>query len=212
MLSLPSASPVKASTNNIKHRHPDPLVCHRPFCNFSDFTTKIRSRLGTVGKKKEQPSLEERKAGFRELRIALKVSSAETKARFSQALPGHLWRSGLGVRSLEIASAVQSITMRRLKTDKVNGQPIITLPPKTFEVRELEFTPEELDFYESMEKKSQARFIKYVRTNFKANYHHILVRSCCLICRLGCWKFLIVLSQCLSKNHVAAACEFTSPD
>lgn len=65
--------------------------------------------------------------------------------------------------------------MRRLKSDKVNGQPIITLPPKTIEVRELEFTLEEMDFYDSMEKQSQARFLKYVRQNFRQNYHHILV-------------------------------------
>ncbi|KAK9839761.1 hypothetical protein WJX84_000502 [Apatococcus fuscideae] len=113
---------------------------HRPFCDFSIFTSQIRSRLGTVSKKQNQPSLQERKEGFRELRIAL-----------------------------------QSITMRRLKSDKINGRPIITLPPKTIEIRELEFTPEEMDFYESMEKQSQARFLKYVRQNFRQNYHHILV-------------------------------------
>ena len=72
---------------------------------------------------------------------------------------------------------LQSITMRRLKSDKVNGQPIITLPPKTIDIKELDFTPEEMDFYESMEKQSQARFLKYVRQNFRQNYHHILVSS-----------------------------------
>ena len=47
----------------------------RPFCDFRFFTAQIRSRLGTIKKKGAQPSLEARRAGFRELRIALQVCS-----------------------------------------------------------------------------------------------------------------------------------------
>ena len=75
------------------------------------------------------------------------------------------------------------MTLRRQKSDKeADGRPIVVLPPKTVRVVQCAFTPEERDFYESMEKRTQAQFQKYVREGWAQNYAHILVRV--LIIRL----------------------------
>ena len=44
-------------------------------------------------------------------------------------------------------TVVKSICLRRTKTDQVNGRPLVQLPNKKIEVKELEFTEEERTVY-----------------------------------------------------------------
>ena len=67
------------------------------------------------------------------------------------------------------------MTLRRTKKEEVNGRPIIVLPEKNIEVVEKRMTSDESVFYRQLESKSQDKFNKYVRDNWRSNYHHILV-------------------------------------
>lgn len=40
----------------------------------------------------------------------------------------------------------------------LDGEPIITLPPKTINLKKVDFTPEERDFYRTLEADSRAQF------------------------------------------------------
>ena len=44
-------------------------------------------------------------------------------------------------------TVVKSICLRRTKTDQVNGRPLVSLPNKKIEVKELEFTEDERTVY-----------------------------------------------------------------
>lgn len=71
---------------------------------------------------------------------------------------------------------MQAVTLRRMKSDQYNGQPLVVLPPKVITVSEMQFSEEEEAIYTAFEDKSQLDFKEYVRKGFGANYSHILVR------------------------------------
>lgn len=70
----------------------------------------------------------------------------------------------------------QAVTLRRMKSDQYNGQPLVVLPPKVITLSEVQFSEEEEAIYRAFEEKSQLDFKEYVRKGFGANYSHILVR------------------------------------
>jgi hypothetical protein len=78
-----------------------------------------------------------------------------------------------GMTSLRIA--LRAVTLRRTKQSKIDGKPTVDLPPRTVELREVDFDEEERDFYTSLEEKTATMFDKYVKKGWKSNYMHILV-------------------------------------
>ncbi|KAK9908100.1 hypothetical protein WJX75_002756 [Coccomyxa subellipsoidea] len=75
----------------------------------------------------------------------------------------------------ELRTAMRAVTLRRMKSDQYNGQPLVVLPPKVITVSEMQFSEEEEAIYTAFEDKSQLDFKEYVRKGFGANYSHILV-------------------------------------
>lgn len=69
------------------------------------------------------------------------------------------------------------MALRRMKSDKVNGRPLVVLPPKIVTIEQIRMSPEEEAIYKAFEERSQVKFQRYVREGFRANYSHILV-SC----------------------------------
>ncbi|KAK9089384.1 hypothetical protein Scep_028466 [Stephania cephalantha] len=58
----------------------------------------------------------------------------------------------------------------------IDGQPIITLPPKSIELRKIDFSMEERDFYSKLEADSRAQFKVYAAAGtVKQNYVNILL-------------------------------------
>ena len=69
---------------------------------------------------------------------------------------------------------LKAIMLRRTKTDKIDGQPILELPPKNVEVDETALEGEEHDFYVDLENKNQKLAKKLLARKAKGNYSGIL--------------------------------------
>ena len=85
-----------------------------------------------------------------------------------------------------VRALLKAIMLRRKKDSKLDGKPILILPPKKEEVVYAELSTDERDFYNQLEKKSQVQFSKYLREgSVGKNYSSILVlllrlrQACC---------------------------------
>ncbi|KAJ8761391.1 hypothetical protein K2173_001522 [Erythroxylum novogranatense] len=75
-----------------------------------------------------------------------------------------------------LQAILKTIMLRRTKGTLLDGEPIITLPPKVIELRKVEFTEEERDFYTRLETDSRAQFKEYAAAGtVKQNYVNILL-------------------------------------
>lgn len=81
---------------------------------------------------------------------------------------------------------MKAILLRRTKSSMIDGKPILTLPDKTVEMIHAVFSPDEQEFYQSLQDKSVLMFNKYLRANAVGrNYSNILVlllrlrQACC---------------------------------
>ncbi|VFQ81665.1 unnamed protein product [Cuscuta campestris] len=76
----------------------------------------------------------------------------------------------------KLQAVLKTIMLRRTKGTQIDGEPIITLPPKRIELKRVEFTEEERDFYCKLEADSRAQFAKYAAAGtVKQNYVNILL-------------------------------------
>ncbi|XP_022018166.1 helicase-like transcription factor CHR28 isoform X2 [Helianthus annuus] len=76
----------------------------------------------------------------------------------------------------KLQAVLKTIMLRRTKATLLDGQPIISLPPKTINLKKVDFTPEERDFYCRLESDSRAQFEEYAAAGtVKQNYVNILL-------------------------------------
>lgn len=86
---------------------------------------------------------------------------------------------------LKLQAVLKAILLRRTKTSRIDGKPIITLPPKTEEIQHVVFSDDEQAYYNSLESRTQLQFNKYMKAGTVGkNYSNILVlllrlRQCC---------------------------------
>ncbi|TKY59320.1 SWI/SNF-related matrix-associated actin-dependent regulator of chromatin [Spatholobus suberectus] len=79
-----------------------------------------------------------------------------------------------GYRKLQ--AVLKTIMLRRTKGTLLDGEPIISLPPKYVELKKVEFSMEERDFYSRLEADSRAQFQEYADAGtVKQNYVNILL-------------------------------------
>ncbi|XP_058755368.1 helicase-like transcription factor CHR28 isoform X1 [Vicia villosa] len=79
-----------------------------------------------------------------------------------------------GYRKLQ--TILKTIMLRRTKGSLLDGEPIISLPPKSVELKKVEFSQEERDFYSKLEADSRAQFQEYADAGtVKQNYVNILL-------------------------------------
>lgn len=85
-----------------------------------------------------------------------------------------------------LRALLKAIMLRRMKTSKLDGKPLLELPPKTEEISYAVFSEDEKTFYDTLESKSQVTFNKYLRAGTVGkNYSNILVlllrlrQACC---------------------------------
>ncbi|EXJ90123.1 hypothetical protein A1O3_03192 [Capronia epimyces CBS 606.96] len=85
-----------------------------------------------------------------------------------------------------LQALLRAILLRRTKSSKINGEPILQLPPKTIKEERVTFDEDELAFYQSLESNAQIQFNKYIqRGGIGKNYSHALVlllrlrQACC---------------------------------
>lgn len=81
---------------------------------------------------------------------------------------------------------LKAILLRRTKFSKLDGKPLIQLPPRTTEKIHAVFSEDEQQLYDSLESKTQIQFNKYLKANsIGKNYSSILVlllrlrQACC---------------------------------
>lgn len=80
----------------------------------------------------------------------------------------------VGYRKLQ--AVLRTIMLRRTKGSLLDGEPIITLPPKSVELKRVDFSKEERDFYSRLEADSRAQFEVYAAAGtVKQNYVNILL-------------------------------------
>ncbi|KAL2484039.1 SNF2 domain-containing protein/helicase domain-containing protein/zinc finger protein-related [Forsythia ovata] len=76
----------------------------------------------------------------------------------------------------KLQAVLKTIMLRRTKGTLIDGEPIINLPPKTIELKKVDFSKEERDFYCSLEADSRAQFAEYAAAGtVKQNYVNILL-------------------------------------
>ncbi|RAL39437.1 hypothetical protein DM860_002970 [Cuscuta australis] len=79
-----------------------------------------------------------------------------------------------GYRKLQ--AVLRTVMLRRTKGTYIDGEPIINLPPKKIELKKVEFTQWEREFYCRLEAESRAQFAKYAAAGtVKQNYINILL-------------------------------------
>ncbi|KAF9966206.1 hypothetical protein BGZ70_002985 [Mortierella alpina] len=96
-------------------------------------------------------------------------------------------------RSLQYGPAMQrvqallkAVCLRRTKTSKVDGKPILNLPARNVEKVETQFSVDERAFYDALEQRTRDRFNAYVKAGtVMKNYSNILLlllrlrQACC---------------------------------
>ncbi|KAL0398616.1 UNVERIFIED_CONTAM: Helicase-like transcription factor CHR28 [Sesamum radiatum] len=76
----------------------------------------------------------------------------------------------------KLQAVLKTIMLRRTKGTFIDGEPIIKLPPKTIELKKVDFSEEERDFYCRLEADSRAQFAEYAAAGtVKQNYVNILL-------------------------------------
>ncbi|KAL9068798.1 MAG: hypothetical protein Q9157_006391 [Trypethelium eluteriae] len=85
----------------------------------------------------------------------------------------------------KLQALLKAILLRRTKTTKIDGQPIIRIPERSVEESHAVFSEDELQVYKSLEQNSQLTFNKYLRAGTVGkNYSNMLtlllrLRQCC---------------------------------
>ncbi|KAG1871505.1 SNF2 family N-terminal domain-containing protein [Suillus subluteus] len=78
--------------------------------------------------------------------------------------------------STRLQAIFKSIMLRRKKDTMLDGKRLIELPTKHVEMEKLEFSQEELEIYQMVEARSQAKFNRFLRAGtVLKNYHQVLV-------------------------------------
>ncbi|KAI9664003.1 MAG: hypothetical protein M1821_007494 [Bathelium mastoideum] len=85
----------------------------------------------------------------------------------------------------KLQALLKAILLRRTKTTKIDGQPIIRIPERTVEESHIVFSVDEKQVYDSLEQRSQLTFNRYLRAGTVGkNYSNMLtlllrLRQCC---------------------------------
>jgi len=81
---------------------------------------------------------------------------------------------------------LKAVLLRRTKSSKIDGKPILQLPPKTVTEVQAFFSEDELNFYKALEGKTQLQYNRYLKAGTVGrNYSNILVlllrlrQACC---------------------------------
>lgn len=76
----------------------------------------------------------------------------------------------------KLQAVLKPVMLRRTKATMLDGEPIISLPPKTVSLKTVDFTSEERGFYNTLEVESREQFKEYAAAGtVKQNYVNILL-------------------------------------
>ena len=81
--------------------------------------------------------------------------------------------------------------LRRTKESELDGKKILQLPPKTVEIVQLEFSPEERAVYASVEQRARVRVNKYLRAGTILKHYHVILVMLMRLRQLCCHPWLL---------------------
>ncbi|KAJ7762016.1 SNF2 family DNA-dependent ATPase [Mycena maculata] len=87
---------------------------------------------------------------------------------------------------------LKPLLLRRTKTSKLEGKPILTLPPKDIEIVKLKFTDEERELYDSFEKRTKIRLNRFIRDGTLVKNHAAVLVMILRLRQLCCHPHLIL--------------------
>lgn len=135
----------------------------------------------------------------------LKIKPYDNETAFNLEIGNPIQRFAdrRALRKLQVL--LKAILLRRTKTSKIDGQPILQLPPRTITVESVILDNDELEFYNSLEKSAKTQMNQFIsQGTISRNYSSILV----LLLRLRqacCHPKLIERAQRLKANKSNAA-------
>jgi len=87
---------------------------------------------------------------------------------------------------------LKPILLRRTKESKLEGKPLLTLPPKLIELETLQFSPEEREIYDDFEKQAKIRVNKFIRERTIIQNHSAVLVMILRLRQLCCHPNLIL--------------------
>ena len=124
---------------------------------------------------------------YQSLLAFLRIEPYNSWEKFSRDISRPIKAVYMRPRAMKALQAlIRSTSLRRTKDSKIDGQPILTLPPKTTSEVRTEFSEDQEKFYLSLEGKTQITFNRYLAAGtIGRNYSNILVlllrlrQACC---------------------------------
>lgn len=99
---------------------------------------------------------------------------------------GYYYERGRNSAMKKLQGIIRAIMLRRTKTSKIDGKPILQLPERNVGVANVAFNKDEHEFYTALEKCAQLQFNRYLREgSVMKNYANALVlllrlrQACC---------------------------------
>ncbi|KAI9457065.1 SNF2 family N-terminal domain-containing protein [Russula earlei] len=93
---------------------------------------------------------------------------------------------------------LKPILLRRTKDSKLEGKPLLSLPPKSIEIVSLQFSSEEREIYDDFEKKARIRINKFIRERTIIQNHSVVLVMILRLRQLCCHPNLIL---CLAEQY-----------
>ncbi|KAI9435461.1 SNF2 family N-terminal domain-containing protein [Lactarius indigo] len=90
-------------------------------------------------------------------------------------------------------SILKPILLRRTKDSKLEGKPLLTLPPKIVELETLQFSPEERQIYDDFEKQAKVRVNKFIREGTIIQNHSAVLVMILRLRQLCCHPHLTLI-------------------
>ncbi|CAA7262707.1 unnamed protein product [Cyclocybe aegerita] len=87
---------------------------------------------------------------------------------------------------------LKPILLRRTKNSKLEGKPLLELPPKEIEIVQLQFLPEERQLYESFEKRTKIHVNKFIKEGTLIKNHAFVLVLILRLRQLCCHPHLIL--------------------
>ncbi|RYP59353.1 hypothetical protein DL769_008572 [Monosporascus sp. CRB-8-3] len=99
---------------------------------------------------------------------------------------------------------LKSIMLRRTKDSKIDGQPIIQLPPKVEEIVHVVFDKDEEQYYQDLEKNSQVQFNRYLKRGAVGKKYTVILTLLLRLRQACCHPYLHLTDlDYVGNNEVA---------
>ncbi|KAF5099768.1 hypothetical protein D0Z00_001509 [Geotrichum galactomycetum] len=116
----------------------------------------------------------------------LQIKPYDDEQRFNKEIGNPIVKYGTPDAMRKLQALLKAILLRRTKSSKIDGKPILQLPPKEIEVVNSEMDDDEQEFYHALERGAQEKMNKYITSDtLKMNYSNVLVlllrlrQACC---------------------------------